>query len=126
MNHCAFVVKKDLADSDNLKTALKDAIIVVVEMKITKEEVEHVANLARLELDDTAIEQFADQISNILAYVDKLKQVDTEGIVPTSHAITLTNAFREDKVHDHLDRDESLANAPETEDGTFLVPRVIK
>ena len=46
-------------------------------MKITKEEVEHVAHLARLELDDRAIEQFADQISNILAYVDKLKQVDT-------------------------------------------------
>ena len=95
-------------------------------MKITKEEVEHVANLARLELDDTAIEQFADQISNILAYVDKLKQVDTEGIVPTSHAITLTNAFREDEVRDHLDRDESLANAPDKEDGTFLVHRVIK
>jgi len=95
-------------------------------MKITKEEVEHVAHLARLELDDRAIEQFADQISNILAYVDKLKQVDTEGIVPTSHAITLTNAFREDEVRDHLDRDESLANAPEKEDGTFLVPRVIK
>ena len=74
-------------------------------MKITKEEVEHVAHLARLELDDTAIERFADQIGNILAYVDKLKQVDTEGIVPTSHAITLTNAFREDEVNDHLDRE---------------------
>ena len=46
--------------------------------------------------------------------------------MPTSHAITLTNAFREDEVRDHLDRDESLANAPEKEDGTFLVPRVIK
>ena len=94
-------------------------------MKITKEEVEHVANLARLALDDTAIERFADQIGNILAYVDKLKQVDTEGIVPTSHAITLTNAFREDEVKEHLDREQSLANAPEKEDGTFLVPRII-
>lgn len=94
-------------------------------MKITKEEVEHVAHLARLELDDTAIQRFADQIGNILAYVDKLKQVDTEGIVPTSHAITLTNAFREDAVKEHLDREQSLANAPDKEDGTFLVPRVI-
>ena len=67
-------------------------------MKITKKEVEHVANLARLELDDVAIQRFADQIGNILAYVDKLKQVDTQGVDPTSHAITLTNAFREDEV----------------------------
>ena len=94
-------------------------------MKITKEEVEHVAHLARLELDEAAIERFAGQIGDILAYVDKLKQVDTQGIVPTSHAISLTNAFREDEVRDHLGRDRSLANAPEKEDGTFLVPRVI-
>ena len=94
-------------------------------MKITKEEVEHVAQLARLELDDTAIDTFADQIGTILAYVDNLKQVDTQGIAPTSHAITLTNAFREDEVKEHLDREQSLANAPEKEDGTFLVPRII-
>ena len=95
-------------------------------MKITKQEVEHVAHLARLELDEDAIERFAGQIGDILAYVDKLKKVDTEGIAPTSHAISLTNAFREDEVRDHLERDRSLANAPEKEDGTFLVPRVIK
>lgn len=95
-------------------------------MKITKEEVEHVANLARLELDEDAIERFASQIGDILAYVDKLKKVDTKGVAPTSHAISLTNAFREDEVRDHLARDRSLANAPEKEDGAFLVPRVIK
>jgi len=95
-------------------------------MKITKEEVQHVANLARLELDDDAIERFAGQIGNILEYVDKLKQVDTHGVLPTSHAISQTNAFREDDVVAHLDRELSLANAPEQEDGTFLVPRVIK
>lgn len=94
-------------------------------MKITKEEVEHVANLARLELDEAAMERFAGQIGDILTYVDKLKQVDTTGIVPTSHAISLTNAFREDEVTGHLEREDSLANAPEKEDGTFLVPRII-
>ncbi|MCG6910064.1 MAG: Asp-tRNA(Asn)/Glu-tRNA(Gln) amidotransferase subunit GatC [Deltaproteobacteria bacterium] len=94
-------------------------------MKITREEVEHVAHLARLELDDAAIERFAEQIGDILTYVDKLKQVDTEGVAPTSHAISLTNAFREDEVAEHLDREKSLANAPEKEDGTFIVPRVI-
>jgi len=95
-------------------------------MKITKEEVEHVANLARLELDEDAIERFVGQIGDILAYVDKLKSVDTEGVAPTSHAISLTNAFREDEARDHLAQDRSLANAPEKEGGAFLVPRVIK
>ncbi|MEN8245159.1 MAG: Asp-tRNA(Asn)/Glu-tRNA(Gln) amidotransferase subunit GatC [Thermodesulfobacteriota bacterium] len=95
-------------------------------MKITKEEIEHVANLARLELDEEAMEQFAGQIGDILAYVDKLKQVDTAGIAPTSHAISLTNAFREDEVAGHLEQAGSLANAPEKEDGTFIVPRIIK
>ena len=95
-------------------------------MKITKEEVQHVANLARLALDEAAIERFAGQIDNILEYVDKLKQVDTQGVAPTSHAISKTNAFREDDVIEHLDRELSLANAPEKEDGAFLVPRVIQ
>ena len=95
-------------------------------MKITKEKVEHVAHLARLELDREAIERFSGQIGDILAYVDKLKQVDTTGIAPTSHAISLNNAFREDEVREHLDREQSLANAPAKGDGSFLVPRVIK
>lgn len=95
-------------------------------MKISKQEVQHVADLARLELDKAAIQKFADQLGNILAYVDKLKRVDTQGVAPTSHAISLTNAFREDEVVEHLEREQSLANAPEKEGGTFLVPRVIQ
>ena len=81
--------------------------------------------LARLDLDDAAIEPFAEQISTILDYVDTLKNVDTEGVPGTSHAISLTNAFREDEPHEHLERDRALENAPEKEDGTFTVPRVI-
>ena len=95
-------------------------------MKISKQEVEHVAHLARLELDDDAMERFAAQIGDILAYVDKLKQVDTQGVAPTSHAISLTNAFREDAVNAHLDREQALANAPQKEEGTFIVPSVIR
>jgi aspartyl-tRNA(Asn)/glutamyl-tRNA(Gln) amidotransferase subunit C len=94
-------------------------------MKITKEEVIHVANLARLDLDEASIEKFVGQIGTILEYVDKLNQVDTEGIKPTSHAIFLSNAFREDEEKQHLERDLSLANAPEQEDGSFIVPKVI-
>ena len=94
-------------------------------MKITKKEVVHVANLARLDLNEESIGKFAGQIDNILEYVDMLNRVETEGVAPTSHAIFLTNAFREDKVKEHLDRNKALANAPEKEDGNFVVPKVI-
>jgi len=94
-------------------------------MKISKDEVLKVAQLARLDLEAAAIESFAEQISTILDYVDTLKHVDTEGVPGTSHAISLTNAFREDEPKEHLARDRALENAPEKEDGTFTVPRVI-
>jgi aspartyl-tRNA(Asn)/glutamyl-tRNA(Gln) amidotransferase subunit C len=95
-------------------------------MKITKEEVLHVADLARLDLDEAAIEKFAGQIGEILDYVDKLNEVDTQNVKPTSHAISLTNAFREDEPQKHLDREQALANAPEKEDGSFVVPKIIE
>ena len=95
-------------------------------MKIDKDGVIHVANLARLNLDEAAIEKFAGQIGTILEYVNTLDRVDTEGVAPTSHAISLTNAFREDTAQEPFDRDAALANAPEDEDGNFLVPKVIE
>ena len=94
-------------------------------MKINKEEILHVAHLARLELDDAAIDKFADQIGTVLEYVDQLKTVDTEGVKPTSHAISLTNAFREDELREHLQTEKVLANAPQRVDGSFVVPKVI-
>lgn len=94
-------------------------------MKITKEEVLYVADLARLNLDEAAIDKFAGQIGDILDYVDKLNEVDTDGVQPTSHAISLTNAFREDEPREHLAREKALANAPEAEDGNFVVPKVV-
>ena len=94
-------------------------------MKITKDQVLYVADLARLDLDDASIDQFAGQIGTILDYVDKLNEVDTDGIRPTSHAISLTNVFREDQHNEHLEREQALANAPEKEDGNFIVPKVV-
>lgn len=94
-------------------------------MKISKEEILHVAHLARLELDDAAIDKFADQIGTVLEYVDQLKSVDTEGVKPTSHAISLTNAFREDEPREHLETEKVLANAPQSEEGSFIVPKVV-
>jgi aspartyl-tRNA(Asn)/glutamyl-tRNA(Gln) amidotransferase subunit C len=94
-------------------------------MKITKDEILYVADLARLNLDEAAIEKFAGQIGDILDYVDKLNEVNTDGVKPTSHAISLTNAFREDEPQAHLDREQVLANAPEKEEGNFIVPKVV-
>jgi aspartyl-tRNA(Asn)/glutamyl-tRNA(Gln) amidotransferase subunit C len=94
-------------------------------MKITREEVMHVANLARLDMDEASIDKFADQIGTILEYVDVLNRVDTQGVTPTSHAISLTNVFREDQEKETLERDQALANAPQAEDGNFVVPKVI-
>jgi aspartyl-tRNA(Asn)/glutamyl-tRNA(Gln) amidotransferase subunit C len=94
-------------------------------VKISKKDVLHVASLAHLELDEAEIDRFAEQMAKILEYVDALNQVDTTGVKPTSHAVFLTHAFREDAPKAHLDRQAGLANAPEQEDGYFLAPRVM-
>jgi len=94
-------------------------------MKINRKDVEHVANLARLELSESDITTFVDQIGDILDHVDSLKKVDTQGVMGTSHALSLTNAFREDDVAEPAKREVSLANAPESEDGCFVVPKII-
>jgi aspartyl-tRNA(Asn)/glutamyl-tRNA(Gln) amidotransferase subunit C len=95
-------------------------------MKISKDEVLHVAHLARLELDEVGIDKLAVQIGKIFEYVDSLTQVDTTGVAPTSHANFLSNAFREDKLHRHLTNEAALVNAPKKDEGTFLVPKVIE
>ncbi len=94
-------------------------------MKITREDVAHVAKLARLELDDTSMDKFVGQLGTVLEYIETLNSVDTEGVKPMSNAISMSNAFRQDEVKPHLDREDALANAPEKEDGSFVVPRVI-
>lgn len=94
-------------------------------MKLTTAQVQHVARLARLELDPEAVGKLADQLATILEYFQKLAEVDTSGVEPTSHAIALINAFRDDRVHHHLQTQEALANAPAQEGGSFVVPKVI-
>jgi aspartyl-tRNA(Asn)/glutamyl-tRNA(Gln) amidotransferase subunit C len=94
-------------------------------MKITRDEVIYVANLARLELDEDSIDRFAGQVGDTLEYVDTLNSVDTKGIVPTSHAISLFNAFREDDIKESIGVEKALANAPEKQDGNFMVPKIL-
>ena len=94
-------------------------------MKISREEVRHVARLARLDLEDTVLDQMADQLGGILEYMDTLNRVDTEGVAPTAHAVSLTTPLRADELRPHLDREAALANAPERDEESFLVPRII-
>jgi len=95
-------------------------------MKISKDEVTHVAGLARLDMDTGSIESFANQLGTILEYIETLNSVDTDGVPATFHAISITNAFREDEEGKHLEREKALANAPETEEGHFVVPKIIE
>lgn len=94
-------------------------------MRITPEQVRHVALLARLDLDETAIDELVGQIGDILAYMDQLNELDTTGVEPMSHALNLTNALRGDDPAPHLDRETALANAPASGDGGFIVPKVV-
>jgi len=95
-------------------------------MKITRVEVEHVARLARLDLSETELDTFTVQMDAILAYVEKLNSLDTEGIVPTSHAVPMENAFREDILVPSIGVENAVANAPNHAESFFRVPKVIE
>jgi aspartyl-tRNA(Asn)/glutamyl-tRNA(Gln) amidotransferase subunit C len=95
-------------------------------MKITRAEVEHVAALARLALDERELETLTEQMDAILGYVDQLSRLNTEGIMPTAHAVPMENAFRDDVVQPSLGTDKALGNAPDAGDGCFRVPKVIE
>ena len=95
-------------------------------MKISRDEVKHVANLARFRFDEGELEKFTDQLNAILTYIDKLNELDTSEVEPTYHVLDLVNVFREDQVQPSLPREAALANAPERADGFFQVPRIIE
>jgi aspartyl-tRNA(Asn)/glutamyl-tRNA(Gln) amidotransferase subunit C len=94
-------------------------------MKITPEEVRYVAKLARLSLSEAEVAETTVQLDRILSYVEKLGELDTAGIEPTTHALAIRNAFREDEVRDSLPQGEALANGPAQNGEAFVVPRVI-
>lgn len=95
-------------------------------MAISKEEVEHVVKLARLMVSEEEKDVLTRQLSNILTYVGKLNELNTEGVEPLSHVIDIKNVFREDKTRESLSQDLALSNAPEKRDGFFRVPKIIE
>ena len=94
--------------------------------RITLEEVEYVAALARLELPPSELELLTEQLGRILEYIDKLNELDTTDVEPTSHVLPIRNVVRPDEVGEPMDRDKALALSPEDHEGYFEVPRVVE
>ncbi len=92
---------------------------------ITRDEVAHLANLARIDLDDAELDRLAPQLSVILESVASISGVAGDDVPPTSHPIPLTNVFRDDVVTPGLTAEQALAGAPETEQQRFSVPRIL-
>jgi len=95
-------------------------------MKITRDQVLHVASLARLTFSDGEVDRLAAQLSSVLEYVEKLAELDLEGVEPMAHVHATVTPMRDDTPRPSLPREELLANAPETENGCFRVPQVIE
>jgi len=95
-------------------------------MAISPEQVRWVANLARLELGDADLAKMTEQLSAILAYVDQLKQVPTDGVEPLAHPLKVHNVFRADEPGSSLPVNEALANAPDRRGDYFGVPAVLE
>ena len=93
---------------------------------ISREEVEHVARLARLALTEGEKERMRAQLDAILSYIDKLRALDVEGVEPTSHAVPLVNVMRDDESAPCLPRDEAVVNAPDPSGEFFRVPRILE
>ncbi|MCY4489580.1 MAG: Asp-tRNA(Asn)/Glu-tRNA(Gln) amidotransferase subunit GatC [Deltaproteobacteria bacterium] len=95
-------------------------------MKITSEEVRHVATLARLDLAQDEQERLAGELDRILEYMDKLSELDTDGVEPQSHAVDVVNVLRPDRVVNQPRTEDMLRNAPARDDDFLSVPKIIE
>ena len=94
--------------------------------RLSRDDVRHVAHLARLELSDDELEMFTGQLATILEHAARVSALDTAGVAATAHPFPLVNVLRPDVVRPSLPRDEVLAEAPAAEDGRFRVPRILE
>ena len=92
---------------------------------ISKKDVEYIARLAHLEIDEQDKEVFTNQLGAILDYIDQLSQLETEGVEATAYTVPMKNVFREDRSATSLSREKALANAPDQREGQFRVPPII-
>lgn len=95
-------------------------------MSLTKDQVQHIATLAKLQLADAEFAEFVDKLSKIVDFVDQLQAVPTEGVTPMAHPLHMVQRLRADDVSEVNERDYYQRNAPELRDGYYLVPKVIE
>lgn len=95
-------------------------------MKISEEEVKHIASLARLKFEGEDITKLTHDLAGIVEFAEKLNEVDVEGVTPTAHILNIKNIFRKDEVKASYNRDELFKNAPTREAGCISVPRVVE
>ncbi|MGG1572586.1 Asp-tRNA(Asn)/Glu-tRNA(Gln) amidotransferase subunit GatC [Fictibacillus sp. NRS-1165] len=91
--------------------------------RISKDQVKHVAHLARLSVSEEEVDMFTEQLDAIIGFAEELNELDTENIEPTTHVLELKNVLREDTVRESVSRADALKNAPEQRDGQFKVPK---
>ena len=95
-------------------------------MSLTKDQVQHIATLARLKLDAAEIDDVVDKLSRIVDFVDQLQAAPTDDVLPMAHPLNMTQRLRADKITESNEREELQKNAPRVEDGYYLVPKVIE
>ncbi|MEG2348229.1 MAG: Asp-tRNA(Asn)/Glu-tRNA(Gln) amidotransferase subunit GatC [Clostridia bacterium] len=95
-------------------------------MSVSKEEVKHIASLARLNFTENEIEKYTTDLSNIVDFANTLSEVNVENIKPTAHILNIQNIFRKDEVEPSYDREEILKNAPTKDGGCVSVPKVVE
>jgi aspartyl-tRNA(Asn)/glutamyl-tRNA(Gln) amidotransferase subunit C len=95
-------------------------------MSITDKDVQYIAKLARLKVEDNETAKLAEELGSILGYIQKLGELDTDGVEPTSHILDLYSVTREDIAKPSLGVERALANAPDADNGYFRVPKVIE
>jgi len=94
--------------------------------QLTNDQVARVAFLARLELSDTETLRLTTELNGILGQFERLQELNTDGVAPTSHSLPLQNVFRDDEIRPSLSREAATANAPDKRDGNFIVPQIME
>ncbi|AVQ98151.1 aspartyl/glutamyl-tRNA(Asn/Gln) amidotransferase subunit C [Oceanobacillus iheyensis] len=93
---------------------------------ISKDQVKHVAHLARLAVTDEEVDKFTEQLSSIITYAEQLNELDTDGVEPTTHVLYLKNVLRKDEPKEWITQEEALKNAPDKKDGHYRVPSILE
>ncbi|KZE64778.1 glutamyl-tRNA amidotransferase [Fictibacillus phosphorivorans] len=94
--------------------------------RISKEQVKHVAHLARLAVTEEEAELLTEQLDKIIGFAEELNELDTDNVEPTTHVLELKNVLREDEVRNSVSVDEAMKNAPAQKDGQFKVPNILE